>query len=129
MNYVVIKSHRTNYPNPISLVKGQLFIIGEKYKGPEKWDNWYFCTTVDQNSSGWVPAQIIQWKGTEGIAEEDYTAKELDVDEGEHLVGLKELNGWIWCHTKRKYKAYYINSKKTIKVIRKVINQRGKTRK
>ena len=97
MNYVVIKSHRTNYPNPISLVQGQSFIIGEKYKGPEHWDNWYFCTTVDKNSSGWVPAQLIQWKGTEGIAKEDYTAKELNVDEGEHLVGLKELNGWIWC--------------------------------
>ncbi|MDP7980631.1 SH3 domain-containing protein [Bacillus sp. WLY-B-L8] len=96
MNYVVIQKYRTNYPNPISLVQGQSFIIGDKYNGPEKWDNWYFCITVDKNSSGWVPAQLIQWKGTEGIAKGNYTAKELNVDEDEHLVGLKELNGWIW---------------------------------
>lgn len=35
--------------------------------------------------------------GAEGIVLEDYTAKELDVNEGESLTGLKELNGWTWC--------------------------------
>ncbi len=62
-----------------------------------KEDNWYFCTTADQTNGGWVPGQLIDAMGAEGIVLEDYTAKELDVNEGESLTGLKELNGWTWC--------------------------------
>ncbi|GAA0371335.1 SH3 domain-containing protein [Caldalkalibacillus horti] len=97
MKYIVIKKHRTNYSDPITLVKGQFIIVGEKYIGPEKWDNWYFCTTSENKIGGWVPGQLIDLRGAEGIILEDYTARELDVNKGEKLVGLKELNGWIWC--------------------------------
>ena len=26
------------------------------------------------------------------------TARELDVDEGDVLIGSRTLNGWLWCH-------------------------------
>ncbi|PEW79823.1 hypothetical protein CN445_30585 [Bacillus cereus] len=39
MNYKVIQKHKGNYPNPISLKKGKFIIIGNKYKGPENWNN------------------------------------------------------------------------------------------
>ncbi|WP_232276194.1 SH3 domain-containing protein [Paenibacillus sp. 481] len=97
MNYLVVTNHRTEYSNPITLIKGQPIIVGEKYNGPEEWDNWYFCSTLDHENGGWVPGQLIDVREAEGVILEDYTAKELDVNEGEHLVGLKELNGWIWC--------------------------------
>ncbi|WP_268624664.1 SH3 domain-containing protein [Paenibacillus alvei] len=99
-DYIVIKKHRSNYPNPLTLIKGQSVIMGEKYEGPENWENWIFCTTQsegNQKISGWVPMQLLDTKGTEAIVLEDYTARELNVDEGDQLVGHRELNGWRWC--------------------------------
>ncbi|PCE34009.1 SH3 domain-containing protein [Burkholderia ubonensis] len=97
MNYVVTKPHRSEYPNPICVKKGDPFVIGEKYQGPEGWDDWFFCTTPGQ-AGGWVPLQVIDRlpDGT-GRALEDYTARELDVDTGEMLIGSRTLNGWVWC--------------------------------
>lgn len=97
MEYTAIGSHRSEYPDPISFSKGALLVIGEKYEGPQAWDNWYFCTVRGQ-PGGWVPGQVIEWiDGCRGTAVEDYTAKELDVDEGDLLIGAKVLNGWVWC--------------------------------
>lgn len=96
MKYVVIKEHRTNYPDPIMLTKGQEIAVGEKYDGPEDWDNWFFCKTSNQKK-GWVPGQLIEMRGTTGVEKEDYNAKELNVDEQEFVIGSKETNGWIWC--------------------------------
>ena len=98
IKYRVIKAHRTEYPDPILLTKGQQLLIGEKYAGPENWDNWYFCTSLD-NKQGWVPKQLIDLKNETGLglALDDYTAKELNVDLNETVLGLKQINGWIWC--------------------------------
>lgn len=97
MNYLVIKAHRSEFPNPISFKKGALIIAGEKYDGPEDWEDWYYCT-IPGHESGWVPRQIIErTEGDAGQALEDYTAMELDVDEGDVLTGARILNGWVWC--------------------------------
>ena len=32
-----------------------------------------------------------------GIIIKQYTAKELNVNIGERLIGLEELNEWVWC--------------------------------
>ncbi|MFJ8530323.1 SH3 domain-containing protein [Bacillus sp. NPDC094106] len=32
-----------------------------------------------------------------GLILERYTAKELNIEVGEILIGLHEWNGWIWC--------------------------------
>ncbi|WP_088035272.1 SH3 domain-containing protein [Evansella clarkii] len=97
----VIKQHKTNYPDPISLHKGQTVHTGKLYEGEEDWDNWIYCFTEDKSSEGWVPAQIIRSKsGTgRGVILEDYCANELTVEKGEELIVYKELNGWYW--TKR----------------------------
>ncbi|WP_246234938.1 SH3 domain-containing protein [Bacillus aquiflavi] len=97
MYYEVTKSHRSNYPNPIVLSKGQQMTVGKKYSGQENWDRWVFCSTIDCKLEGWVPEQMIQIDGNIGTALEAYTAKELDIDQYEKVIGLKELNGWIWC--------------------------------
>ncbi|MDR3437856.1 SH3 domain-containing protein [Telmatospirillum sp.] len=98
MKYIATGQHRTGYPEPISFAKGTLLSVGEKYEGPEGWDNWYFCTTLGQ-PGGWVPAQIINRTGDahNGIALEDYTARELEVNEGDLMIGLRSMNGWMWC--------------------------------
>ena len=92
-----LTAHLSEYLEPIHFSKGTLLNIGEKYQGSENWDNWYFCT-VDNVLEGWVPTQIIEWINKhQGYAIADYTAKELNVDHGDLLLGEEQLNGWIWC--------------------------------
>jgi hypothetical protein len=94
--YQVIKQHICNYPNPIKLNKGQSVIVGEKYCGPEGWNKWVYCHTLDNTLEGWVPEQIIDNKAEKGQILEDYIAKELDIELNEKVVIQKELNGWAW---------------------------------
>lgn len=98
MKYIVMKSHVSNYPDPICLDEGDFVSIGEKYKGPENWDGWVYCSEEKYKRKGWVPEQIIS-KRTDGSGAiiRRYTAKELNVSSGEILIGLEELNGWLWC--------------------------------
>lgn len=97
MEYRVIKQHTSEFPNPMVISKGERLTVGEKSDDNEAWKGWYFCETQDQ-IKGWVPKQVINWlSGNQGEALENYTAKEMDVSEGEVLTGIKELNGWIWC--------------------------------
>ncbi|MDV5065723.1 SH3 domain-containing protein [Bacillus sp. W1] len=69
MKYIVIKSHVSNYPNPIRLEEGDVVKMIESYAGPENWENWMFCHEEKYDRKGWVPEQIIR----------------------------KDMNGWIWC--------------------------------
>lgn len=97
MIYTAIAAHRSEYPDPIVLRQGDALIVGERYAGPEGWDDWYFCSTP-AHSGGWVPAQVIDRQADgSGRATEDYTARELDVDVDDTLVGGRVLNGWVWC--------------------------------
>lgn len=45
----------------------------------------------------WVPEQIMEKDREIGILTTAYTAKELDVDAGDHVIFMHELNGWSWC--------------------------------
>ncbi|KHF40645.1 Variant SH3 domain-containing protein [Halalkalibacter okhensis] len=94
--YEVIKRHKSNYPNPITLSKGQPIIVGKTYKDNEEWKNWIYCFTLDFCSEGWVPEQLINKQGKQAVMLEDYVAKELNVEVGEKLLKLKEINGWAW---------------------------------
>ncbi|MGP4078498.1 SH3 domain-containing protein [Pseudalkalibacillus sp. R45] len=94
--FIVAKEHLSNHPNPIKLFKGQSVFVGEKYNENEDWDNWIYCYTTDKSLEGWVPDQIIENDGKQGVILEDYIARELDVKVGEKLLKQKELNGWFW---------------------------------
>lgn len=95
---IATDQHISEYPDPITFIKGTKIFIGEKYEGNEYWDNWYYCT-VPNHSGGWVPAQLIEQsdKPSHGVANDDYTAKELDVNEGDKFRAIKYMNGWLWC--------------------------------
>jgi hypothetical protein len=98
--YMAIDPHRSEYPEPASFSKGTSIIIGRKYQGPENWDDWYFCVAPDltDQPGGWVPGQIIE-RTDENVGKvlEDYTARELDVNKGDMLIGSRIVNGWLWC--------------------------------
>lgn len=98
MNYLVTASHRSEYPNPLVLQNGDRVTIGELYQGPENWDHWIYCST-NEHSGGWVPEQIIERlpETTTGRVIQDYSALEMDVDEGDLVHVNRQLNGWCWC--------------------------------
>lgn len=95
--YLVVKDHMSEFPEPITFERDALLVLGERYEGPEGWENWILCESPGQKA-GWVPAQILEVVGEKTArAREDYTARELSVREGEFLRGERILNGWIWC--------------------------------
>lgn len=93
----VINSHRSDYPSPLTLKKGEMVVLDKVYEGAEDWPNWIFCKKLDGSNEGWVPEQLIERRENHGLVLEDYSANELNVDVGETLEAIKEMNGWVWC--------------------------------
>lgn len=93
MKIKIIKSYVTVYPNPLILNPGDKIILGEEEK-EEKWLGWIFCEF--KGNKGWVPKSIIETTdNVHGVITEFYSAKELDVSEGEFLDYINALNGWL----------------------------------
>lgn len=93
--YQVITSRKSDYPNPISVSKGQMVKCLKKSDEDSEWSGWIYCES--DHNKGWIPEQIIDLKGKMGIILEDYSAKEFYLEVDDILIEIKELNGWIWC--------------------------------
>lgn len=94
---LVLHPHRSEYPRPITFDASAPLTVGERYQGPEGWEDWFWCETPGQEG-GWVPAQVIEFiDSTTACAREAYTARELDVDPGDLVIVARTLNGWAWC--------------------------------
>jgi len=92
---ITIQKWKTNYPNLILLKQNDVVEIMEKQNNNPKWKNWIFCKKKDK--LGWVPSQIInRIENQKGIVKENYSAKELNINKGEKVIKIKELNGWGW---------------------------------
>jgi hypothetical protein len=94
--WVCVSKHRSEYDNPIKLSKGETVKLGE-FSTEENWKDWIWAENV-YSQGGWVPIQILEFSEdkSKGIVLEDYSAKELDVDEKEQFIKIKSLNGWSW---------------------------------
>ena len=99
MEYIVTEDHRTEFPDPLLLRQGEEVIVGEE--SSHNWPNWILCTKADGSNKGWVPKQIIKQEKNYGKITEDYSAKELDIDKGTIVEGIKELNGWLLSKNKK----------------------------
>ena len=90
---VVVRPHRTNYPDPVRFGKGQTLRLGEVDPDFPGW-----IRVVDpEGRSGWAPEAILRkLSERQAVAEEDYCARELDVSPQERLTVHRELAGWIW---------------------------------
>jgi len=97
MKFKIIEEHKSNNVTPIIVKKGEKIKVGKRSDGTENWAGWICCYSLNRNSEGWTPEQIIQIEGEYGTVLEDYSAKELDVKKDEIVEGNKELNGWVWC--------------------------------
>ncbi|ADZ90805.1 SH3 domain-containing protein [Marinomonas mediterranea] len=94
MKVKAINSHISNYPNPIEFQPGDKLILGEL---DAEFEGWIRVETEDKNR-GWAPVQYIEptSRGLIGYAKCDYNACELNIDRGDVLVVLKELNQWYY---------------------------------
>jgi hypothetical protein len=102
-NYLVTERYETEFTNPITLTAGEKVTIGEDpdpEMNPDTWINWEYCIKSDGSNAGFVPRQIIEIEGEHGIILENYSAKEMTVEKGEIVEGIKELNGWLWAKNK-----------------------------
>ncbi len=97
MLYKVNKTFKSDIDSYIELKKGERVSPVKIYEGNKEWPNWIYCKKLENNEEGWVPFQIIKIKGETAIVKEDYSAREMNVNKGDIVTGLKRLNGWIWC--------------------------------
>lgn len=94
MTVRVNKFYRTKYKDPLLLKEGDIVTLGEDEK-EEKWSGWVWATF--ENLSGWIPKQKVKiTSGCNGIILGNYSAKELDIDIGDTVNVLDEMNGWLW---------------------------------
>ena len=120
-HYRVTAPHVSQYPEPITFSAGAVLAVGERYDGPEGWNDWFFCQTPGQ-PGGWVSGQVIGpgspkpgsessfpasdfpagfWRGdisklTPAFGLEDNTAREHSANAGDVVTGSRRLNGWLW---------------------------------
>jgi hypothetical protein len=112
MDYIVIENHRTEFPNPIILQKGEKVVLGKETDiDDEAGANWVYCKKLDDSNEGWVPKQIID----NATIIEEYHAKELNIDKGTVVEGIKELNTWLWCRNKNTDEVGWIPMRKLLK--------------
>ena len=93
MQCIVIRAHRSNYPNPITFASGEVVRVGRR---DDEYPGWIWTTTADGNA-GWAPESLLAIE-PDGTAQATgrYTARELDTNVGDVLDVLRELNGWYW---------------------------------
>ena len=94
-NCLIVKAHKSSFPDPIILKKGEKVSIGGEYLEDPDWPNWIECKNQG-GKKGWVPKQYLKISGNTGIILRDYSAKELDVKIGDEITVYRFQNGWAW---------------------------------
>ena len=93
MEYVIIAAHKSSFPDPVRSSPGDRLVLGKK---DEEYPGWIWVT-IPSGLQGWAPESLIRFETEKsGVALEEYTARELDTTEGEHVRCTRELAGWLW---------------------------------
>lgn len=93
MQTLITTIHQTCYPNPIEFKAGERVRIGHE---DDEFPGWIRTITTDGNE-GWAPLSLLTPVGNgEALAQQDYTARELDVAVGDQVTVKRELAGWLW---------------------------------
>ena len=92
MKVTVIEEHKSLFPNPIRLRKGEAVKVEKR---DSQFAGWIWTITNDGHS-GWAPEPLLEISGARAKAKEDYYAHELSTEIGEELTVYRELNEWYW---------------------------------
>ncbi len=94
MRYHVTKDWVPETETFIKLKAGERVVCKETSDPNGDWPNWVYCAA--EHAEGWVPAQIIDRCGDEGIVSKAYDATELIVHKGDVVISDSSLNGWVF---------------------------------
>lgn len=88
-----VRAWHTVYPNPLTFHAGEALALGAH---DTEWPGWVWCTNA-AGHSGWAPAAFVEAHSpVAGVARRDYTARELELCEGDTVTLLDEESGWFW---------------------------------
>jgi hypothetical protein len=87
----LLKSYTAQYPDPITLRKGDLVSLGKR---DTEFPGWVWATSPADGRSGWVPEKYLAERGDQAEALRDYSARELTAREGDIVTVLEEVLGW-----------------------------------
>jgi hypothetical protein len=93
--YKIIKDHKSSFPDPIILKKGEKVFVGQEYSEDPDWPGWIECKTKS-GKKGWVPKQYLKISRDAATVLCDYNANELNVKAGEEVMVYEFVNGWAW---------------------------------
>jgi len=92
MPYIVVASHKSTFPDPVSFSPGDPLEIGRR---DDKYPSWIWVKTPS-GEQGWAPESMIDiHTPNSGTALSEYNARELNTTVGQRVLCLRELNGWI----------------------------------
>ncbi|WP_257254843.1 MULTISPECIES: SH3 domain-containing protein [unclassified Endozoicomonas] len=95
----VIEDYKACYPDPVTFSKGDHLTLG---KSDNEFPGWIWVTATS-GKEGWAPLPLIRrLNQKQGMALEDYTARELSVSMGEDLIIVREINAWAWVENQQK---------------------------
>jgi len=94
MRIITIDNHQSEFPKPLQLKKGEKVKIEDKQT---EFAGWVWAIT-DGGNSGWTPEPFLdlKWDDKTAIVNQNYNAHELNVEVGEELEFLDEVNEWLW---------------------------------
>ncbi len=90
----VIERHHSTYPDPIEFEEGDLLEVGLE---DDEYPGWIWVK-LQCGNQGWAPGVYIEMtdKLTMGTAKSNYSARELNVEIGDHLLVGKSLCEWSY---------------------------------
>ena len=99
---IVTKDYDAQYPDPITLARGEAATLdgrGEAWEDNPAWI-WVWGENA-AGKGGWIPRPLLRIEGARGektgVALEDYDARELSVVADERVAVSREMCGWAWC--------------------------------
>jgi hypothetical protein len=93
MKVVVVRQHRSSYPDPITFACGDVLSVGRR---DMEFPGWIWVT-LENGNQGWAPEQYLDCHepGSSATATEHYSARELGTAVGETLTLHRELKHWL----------------------------------
>ncbi len=89
----VIKPYSREFEHPLVVAKGTTIEVIKRNDG--RYKEWYWCRSED-GIEAFVPEELVRVDGTTATFLADYDSSELTISEGETLIQLAEMGGWIW---------------------------------
>lgn len=93
----LIRDYRSQYHDPVRFARGETVTLGAR---DTQWPEFLWATDAG-GRSGWVHQDFVAGDSGEVLAARDYSARELDADEGARVRLLERAGGWWWVENER----------------------------